>query len=162
MSIRAEEPPVREWRRDGYVLSNDPARVDVETVHRFLSEQSYWAKGIPREVVERSIAGSLVFGIYEEATGEQVGFARVITDQATFAYLADVFVLQTARGKGLSTWMVGLILQQPQMQGLRRTLLATADAHTLYSRFGFRPLEKPERWMERHVPDVYERLSPRS
>jgi hypothetical protein len=147
--------PVREWRRDGFVLSTDPARVDVDTVHRFLSEESYWAKGIPREVVERSIAGSLVFGIYEESTDTMVGFARVITDGATFAYLSDVFILPGFRGTGLSSWMVGTIFQLPELQGHRRHLLATADAHTLYARFDFRPVAHPERWMERHFPDVY-------
>ena len=134
-----------EWRRGDYLISTDPRRVDVEAVHRFLTA-SYWAEGIPIEVVRRSIEHSLCFGIYKG--GEQAGFARVITDYATFAYIGDVFVLEAHRGQGLSKWLMSAIREHPELQGFRRWVLATRDAHTLYSRFGFAPLRHPETWME--------------
>ena len=143
-----------EWREGDYVISTDRKRVDVETVHRFLSG-SYWAAGIPIDVVRRSIEHSLCFGLY--TGGQQVGFARVITDYATFAYIGDVFVLEEHRGQGLSKWLLSVIREHPDLQGFRRWLLATRDAHTLYSRFGFTPLSHPETWME--IRDYY--LSPR-
>jgi len=146
------------WRRDdGFVISTDKARLDVAAVHGYLSACSYWAKGVPRAVVERAIAGTpLVFGVYEESTGRQVGFARVITDRATMAYLSDVFIVPDYQGRGLGTWLIETIVAHPELRGLRRWLLATADAHGLYARFGFTPLAQPDRWMERHFPDVYD------
>ena len=141
------------WVRGGFRISTDPARLDLGVIHGFLSG-SYWARGIPREVVERSIRGSLCFGVYEEG-GPQVGFARVITDRATFAYLADVFVLESHRGRGLSKWLLERILAHPDLQGLRRFLLGTKDAHGLYARFGFAPPKDPSLWMEVFRPDVY-------
>lgn len=140
-----------------YEISTDRARLDVALIHRWLSEDSYWAKGVPRDVVERSIENALCFGIYD-GNGAQVGFARVITDKATFAYLADVFVLEAHRGKGLSKTLMAEILAHPELQDLRRWLLATWDAHGLYAQFGFTPLDRPERIMERRDPDVYARL----
>jgi GNAT superfamily N-acetyltransferase len=137
---------------DGIEVDDDPERIDLDVVHGFLSG-SYWARGIPRDVVERSLRGSLVFGLYER--GRQVGFARVVTDRATFAYLADVFVLEPHRGRGLSRRLMDAIVAHPGLQGLRRWLLATRDAHGLYARYGFTPLPAPERFMERHDPDVY-------
>ena len=131
------------------IVDTDPARLDRETIFQFLS-QSYWAKGITREIVEQSIRHSLCFGAYLE--NKQVGFARVVTDFATFAYLADVFVLETYRGQGISKLIVKSILGHPQLQGLRRWLLATRDAHGIYARFGFVPLKAPERFMEIHRP----------
>jgi GNAT superfamily N-acetyltransferase len=139
---------VLEWRRGAYVISTDPARVDLAVVHGFLS-RSYWAEGRTLDVVRRSLAGSLVFGLYEGQ--EQVGLARVVTDRATFAYLADVFVLPRRRGQGLGEWLVATVLAHPQLQGLR-WLLATRDAHALYARHGFVPLDLPQRWMERRRP----------
>ena len=136
-------------------LSSDPARLDRALVHRFLSEQSYWASGVPRDVVDRSIDHSLCFGVYRD--GAQVAFARVVTDRATFAYLADVFVLPEWRDDGLGQWMIGVILRHPALQGLRRFMLATKDAHGLYARFGFAPLANPSRILERFDPDVYAR-----
>jgi GNAT superfamily N-acetyltransferase len=126
-------------------------------IHEFLTT-CYWAKGIPQEVVARSIEHSLCFGIYHEvgATLRQVGFARVISDFATIAYLGDVFVLEPYRGRGLSKWMMECITQHPQLQGLRRWILLTRDAHALYEKFGFRPLRAPDRYMELHRPDIYE------
>jgi len=146
-------------RRDAYELSSDPARIDRERVFRYLSEESYWAAGISREVVERSLDHSLCVGVY---TGRgQVAFARAITDRATFAYLADVFVLAGHRGAGLGKWMVDALLRHPDLQGLRRWLLATRDAHGLYARFGFMPLANPSRILERHDADVYKRAATR-
>jgi GNAT superfamily N-acetyltransferase len=146
-----------EVRRGEYVISTDPARQDLAAVHAYLTA-SYWAAGVPRAVVERSVAGSLPFGIFHapEARRErQVGFARVVTDRATFAYLADVYVLEEHRGRGLARWLMEVITAHPDLQGLRRFLLATRDAHGLYARFGFRPLAEPARYMEIHRPDVY-------
>src|ERR1700730_15188553 len=142
------------WQRDQFEISTDPHRIDLALVHGFLTE-SYWAKGIPLETVKRSIQGSICFGIYDRGNGQQVGFARAITDRATFAYLADVFVVDAYRGKGLSKWIMACIRSHPQLQGLRRWLLATADAHGLYAQFGFSALKTPERWMEIHDRDVY-------
>jgi GNAT superfamily N-acetyltransferase len=133
-------------------VDTDKSRLDVAMIYRFLST-SYWARGIPLEVVERSIAGSLCFGLYE---GErQVGFARVVSDGATFAYLADVFVLEECRGRGHSKALMVAVLAHPSLQGLRRWLLATRDAHELYAQFGFEPLPAPQVFMQRHDPEVY-------
>ncbi len=140
--------------KNGFTLSTDPARLDVDVIHDFLTN-SYWAKGIPREVVARSIENSLCFGLYEDA--RQIGFARVISDFATYAYIGDVFVLESHRGRGLSKWMMEAIMSHPQLQNLRRWSLVTGDAHGLYAKFGFTPVVKPERYMELHNPAVYER-----
>jgi GNAT superfamily N-acetyltransferase len=135
-----------------YEVTSDIARFDVGAIHSFLSN-SYWSPGIPRGLVERAIANSLCFGVFHE--GKQVGFARVITDKATFAYLADVYILTEHRGKGLSRRLMEQITQHPDLQGLRRVLLATRDAHALYAKFGFKPLAAPERIMEVHNPNAY-------
>ena len=140
-------------RRGEFELSTDPARLDRALVHRFLCDQSYWASGVPREIVDRAIEHSLCFGVYRGGT--QAAFARVVSDRATFAYLADVFVLPEWRADGLGQWMIGVILRHPELQGLRRFLLATKDAHGLYARFGFAPLANPARFLERFDPDVY-------
>ncbi len=136
-----------QWTRGDYEISTEPARLDFDAIHRYLSEDSYWARGISREVVERSIAGSLPFGLYRG--GDLAGFARAVTDRATFAYLGDVFVLPAHRGHGLGVWLVETVLSHPDLQGLRGFMLATEDAHGLYERFGFRALPTPERWMGR-------------
>ena len=136
-----------EWQRGEYRVSTDAARLDVSLIYDFLTQESYWGRGRSRELIERSIANSLAFGIYK--TGQQVGFARVITDYATFAYLADVFILPVERGQGLSKWLLEIITQHPALQGLRRWLLATRDAHGLYEQYGFTPLARPDRWLER-------------
>jgi GNAT superfamily N-acetyltransferase len=133
-------------------ISDDTALLDLDVIHGYLT-RCYWAEGIPREVVERSIAGSLCFGAYED--GAQVGFARVVTDQATFAYLADVFVLETYRGRGVSRQLMEAIVSHPQLQGLRRWHLVTRDAHGVYAKFGFKPLAAPERHMELTVANAY-------
>lgn len=141
-----------EWRRGEYLISTERGRVDLAAVHGFLTT-SYWAAGIPLEVVRRSIDHSLVFGVY--AREQQVGFARVITDYATYAYLADVFVLDSFRGQGLGTWLVECIAAHPALQGLRQWTLFTRDAHALYEKVGFERVTSAERLMVRRFPDVY-------
>jgi GNAT superfamily N-acetyltransferase len=140
------------WAKRDFEISTDPSRVDVETVHEFLTN-SYWAKGITVDTVQQSIENSLCFGVYYGE--QQVGFARIITDRATFAYLADVFILPAYRGRGLSRWLMECIVGHPDLQGLRRWMLATKDAHGLYERFGFTAIRRPERWMEIHHADIY-------
>ncbi len=135
-------------------ISFDAGALDLDVIHGFLTN-SYWAAGIPRETVARAIAGSLCVGAYRE--GEQVGFARLVTDRATFAWLADVFVLPEARGQGAARAMVQALMDHPEMQGLRRWLLATLDAHGVYAALGWTPLAQAERFLERHDPDVYSR-----
>jgi N-acetylglutamate synthase-like GNAT family acetyltransferase len=125
-----------EWQQGEYTISDDPARLDLDLIHGFLGGESYWARGRSRERVERSVANSLPFGLYR-GDGRQVGFARVVTDRATFAWLADVFVVAEERGRGLSKWLVECVLAHPELQDLRRWLLATHDAQELYRRYGF-------------------------
>jgi GNAT superfamily N-acetyltransferase len=139
--------------RDDLTISDANERLDVDVIHGFLAA-SYWAENIPREVVQRAIDNSLNFGLYKR--GEQIGFARFVTDRATFAYLADVFVLPPHRGKGYATWLVGTALSHPAFAGVRRMLLATRDQHALYGRLGFASLARPERFMEIHRADVYQ------
>ena len=134
------------WRRDGYLISTDRSRLDLKVIHGYL-RGSYWAAGVPEDVVRRSIENSLCFGLYRGE--EQAGFARVVTDRATFAYLADVFVLEEHRGRGIGKWLVEVIISHPDLQGLRRWMLATRDAHELYRRYEFAELARPEIFMER-------------
>ena len=134
-------------REDGYEVSTDPARLDVGVIHGFLVT-AYWCAGIARETVERAIPGSIPFGLYAP-DGAQAGFARVVTDRATFAYLGDVFVLEEHRGRGLGVWLIDRVVAHPDLQGLRRFHLATADAHGLYARFGFLPHPEPGRLLDR-------------
>ena len=143
-----------EWQRGEYVVSTDPVRIDIESVHRFLSDEAYWSPGVPLDVVRRAIAGSIVFGLYRGS--EQVGLARVVTDRATFAWLCDVYVLKEHRGHGLGKWLMECVKAHPDLQGLRRWMLATRDAHGLYAQFGYEPVD-PERFMEIRDPDVYKR-----
>ena len=138
--------------RDLYSISCDRDKLDLGIVHGFLST-SYWSPGLPIEVLRRAIAGSLCFGLYHG--NAQVGFARVVTDKATFAYLCDVFVLEEHRGKKLGRWLMESVASHPDLQGLRRFVLVTRDAHGLYEQFGFRPLSRPEGYMELHRPDIY-------
>ena len=140
-----------------FLISTDRARLDIDTIHRFLT-RSYWAEGIPRETVARSIQNSLCFGVYSGA--EQVGFARVISDFATFAYIADVFILEPYRERGLGKELIATVMAHPELQGLRRWSLGTRDAHGLYARFGFKPVENPSRtMMEITDPEVYQRTA---
>lgn len=136
-----------------YRISTDKELLDFDVIHKFLSG-SYWSPGVPMEIVKRAGENSLTFGIYKER--EQVGYARLITDEATFAYLADVFVIESERGKGLSKWLVESILGVPELQGLRRWMLATKDAHALYNKFGFVPLGNPELFLEISRPNIYQ------
>jgi GNAT superfamily N-acetyltransferase len=133
-------------RQGDFLISTDPSLLDVPLIHDFLANRSYWATGRPLEVVRRSIDNSLCFGLYER--GRQVGFARVVTDRATFAWLCDVVVLEAYRGRGLAKWLIGCVMRHPALQGLRRVLLGTRDAHGLYERYGFTPLAEPARFME--------------
>jgi GNAT superfamily N-acetyltransferase len=142
-----------EWRRGEYAISTDRDRLDLTVVHGFLT-RAYWSEGVPLETVRRAIEHSLPFGIYKGA--EQVGFARLVTDFATFAYVADVFVLEAYRGQGLGVWLMEVVTHHPELQGLRRWVLATRDAHELYRKSGFAPVI-PGRFMEINRPDIYKR-----
>ena len=138
---------------DDYRISTDPALHDVGQIHRFQSRDSYWAQNIPLSVVQRSIAQSLCFGMYEAE--RQIGFARVVTDAATFAYLADVFIVPSHRQLGLGKRLMAAVMAHPDLRGLRRFMLATRDAHALYRQFGFAPPKNPQVLMERHEPQIY-------
>lgn len=140
-----------------YEITTDPARLDLDAIHAFLS-QTYWSPGIPRAVVQRAMVNSLCFGLLLGQA--QVGFARVVTDRATFAYLADVYVLEEHRGRGLSKRILDHVIGHPDLQGLRRMLLATRDGHGLYAKYGFKPLAAPDRMMELHAPNVYAAKAP--
>ncbi len=140
-------------KRDGLLLSTEKDRINIEAVHRFLSQESYWAKNRSFDQTVVAIENSICFAVFD---GErQVAFARVVSDKATFAYIGDVFVLAEYRGRGISKWMMEAMVAHPELQGLRRWILATADAHGLYEHFGFRGLQFPERWMERPATDAY-------
>lgn len=141
-----------EWRRDGYAITTDPARLDVDAIHGYLT-RSYWAQGIPIEIVRRSLEYSVNFCIFHDR--ELAGFGRVITDHATFGYIGDVFVLEPHRGKRLSKWLMECMLAHPELQGFRRWVLVTRDAHGLYRQFGFQALGNPDRYMERWTPNPY-------
>ncbi len=141
------------YRRGELLVSTDRNLIDVAAVHDFLANRSYWAAGVPLDVLRRAIDGSLCFGLYDRH--RQAGFARVVTDGATFAYLCDVFVMESHRGRGLSKWLLECILAHAALQGLRRFVLATRDAHGLYGRFGFTPLADPGRFMEVWNPAAY-------
>jgi GNAT superfamily N-acetyltransferase len=145
-----------EIKKGDYHISTDPSLLDTDVIHSYLSLESYWAMNIPRETVERSIKNSLCFGVYHQQ--KQIGFTRVITDKATFAYLADVFILQEHRGKGLSKWLMETIHAYPELQGLRRWMLGTKDAHGLYKQFGWIPLDEEacRRFMQKHNKNAYQ------
>jgi N-acetylglutamate synthase-like GNAT family acetyltransferase len=158
MSVVRSVLPVEEYHRGEFVISTDPERLDLSVIHGFLTE-CYWAKGIPREVVARSIENSLCFGVYDNRN--QAGFARVISDYATYAYVGDVFVVDSYRGRGLGKWLMECIMQHPRLQRLRRWSLVTEDAQGLYAQFGFTPLRTPERHMELHNADLYQEFDSR-
>jgi GNAT superfamily N-acetyltransferase len=141
-----------EWIKDDYCITTDKEKIDVDYTHQFLTT-TYWAAGIPKHIVEKSITGSICFAVFYKE--QQIGFARVISDEATFAYLADVFIDPAYRGKGLSRWLMEVIMTYPSLQGLRRFLLATRDAHGLYAKFDFEPLLSLTPWMQVHKPEIY-------
>ncbi|MBI2731291.1 MAG: GNAT family N-acetyltransferase [Sphingobacteriales bacterium] len=148
-------------QKEGYAITTDTTFFNIEYIHNFLTH-SYWAENIPIETVQKSINNSLCFGVFHIGrqtlpAGRQVGFARMITDKATFAYLADVFIDEAYRGKGLSKWLMEEIIKHPDLQGLRRIMLATHDAHGLYAQYGFVPLTFADRWMHIHQPDIYKK-----
>lgn len=142
----------QEWQHGDYLISTDKAKLDIDVIHGFLT-MAYWSIGIPRATVERALEHSLSFGVYRGA--QQVGLARVITDYATFAYIADVFILEPFRGQGLSKWLMEVVAAHPDLQGLRRWILATRDAHELYQKTDFAPLHTPDRFMEKFDADIY-------
>ncbi|WP_426587741.1 GNAT family N-acetyltransferase [Mucilaginibacter sp. R-33] len=140
------------FEKKGFMISTDKNLLNVDGIYDYLNNESYWAKGIPRQKLARAIENSMCFGIYLK--NEQVGFARVVSDNATFAYICDVFILPGYRGIGLSKWLVQTIVKHPDLKGLRRWSLATKDAHNLYSQFGFSPISRPETWMEIFTPYI--------
>jgi N-acetylglutamate synthase-like GNAT family acetyltransferase len=143
-----------DFTKEGFIISTEKEKLDIDVIHSFLS-RTYWAEGISKETIRKSIDGSLCFGVFEN--NKQIGFARMITDKATFAYLADVFIMEAYRGRGLSKWLMEVIMSHPELQGLRRMVLVTRDAHGLYKQFGFVPLINVERWMQKLDNDVYKR-----
>ncbi len=142
-----------EWQNGEFTISTDRERLPVDAIHKFLTEESYWAKERTREQTETAIKNSLPFGVYKEEN--LVGFARVVTDYATFAYLGDVFIVEEFRGRGISKWLMETITNHPDLQNLRRWILATRDAHALYEKYEFSALRFPERWMEKTAPNAY-------
>jgi len=142
-----------EWKKDGFTISTDRDRLQVALIQDYLSNDSYWAKDRTLEQTETAIANSLCFGLFR--SDKQIGFARVVTDFATFAYLGDVFVVPEEQGSGLGKWLMEVIGDHPDLQGFRRWVLATRDAHSLYEKYGFTPLKHPERWMEKAAPNAY-------
>ncbi|UKJ08814.1 GNAT family N-acetyltransferase [Solitalea lacus] len=147
---------LQEVKQGDFMISTDKQKLDVNYIHHYLSVESYWAQNIPFETVQKSIEGSLCFGVFDEA--KQIGFARMVTDGATFAYLADVFVDEQYRGKGLSKWLMQSIMAHPDLQGLRRVVLVTRDAQGLYSQFGFEPLNDADKYMQIRVINAYKNL----
>ena len=148
-----------EWIKDNYRITTRIEEFDFDVIYDFLSRQAYWCKGVPVNVVRKALDNSLCFAVFNDGPrqSEQIGFARAITDQATFAYLADVFILEPFRARGLSKWLIECILSHPDLHGLRRFVLATRDAHGLYKRYGFQALADPAMFMELHKPDIYPR-----
>jgi GNAT superfamily N-acetyltransferase len=150
------------WVREGFTISTDKSYLDTAIIFDYLNKESYWAKGIPLDIVKKSIEHtSLCFGVYKgnprDEHAQQIGFARVISDLATFAYLADVFILKQYRGLGLSKWLMSVIIEHPELQTVRRFMLATNDAHSLYSQYGFEPLDSPQLFMQIVRKNIYQR-----
>ena len=140
-------------QKGDYLITTDKTKLNLKVIHNYLSNESYWSQNIPFEIVKAATENSLNFGLFFKE--KQIGYARIVSDFATTAYLADVFVLKEFRGQGLSKWLMKIIMNHPDLQGLRRWILATKDAHGLYKQFGWKPMAAPERWMEKHNPDVY-------
>jgi GNAT superfamily N-acetyltransferase len=157
LGMNYDKQNIQEHRRDRFLISTDAARLDVDFIHDQLAHKSYWAAGIPRDVVVRCLNNSLCFGVYEGS--RQIGLARVVTDHSTYAYLCDVFIAEGHRGHGLGTWLIECVLAHPDLQGLRRFTLATRDAHGLYRKFGFAVPDQPENLMEKRWPNVYQKTA---
>lgn len=136
-----------------FTISTDKSKLDLTVIHDYLANESYWSKNIPKERIRKSIANALCFGIYYK--DKQIGYAKVVSDFSTMAYLGDVFVLEDYRGQGLSKWLMETIMSHPELTGLRRWILLTSDAHELYKKFGWQPIASPEKWMEIHRPDIF-------
>ncbi len=146
-----------EWQNENFIISTDKSKLNIVYIHQFLSFESYWAAGIPYAIVETSIANSICLGIYDNK--KQIGFARIITDEATFGYLADVFIDNAYRGRGLGKWLMEIVTNLPFVSLLRGFMLATKDAHKLYELFGFTSLSNPERYMRLHRPNAYQKIN---
>lgn len=144
---------MNKWQKDDFTITTDRDDLQVEVILDYLVNTSYWAKNRTKEQLKTVIKNSLCFGVYKD--GRQIGFARVVTDYATFAYLGDVYILDEFQGNGLGKWLMETIINHPKLQGFRRWILATKDAHTLYEKYGFSELKHPERWMEKPAPDAY-------
>ena len=142
-----------EWHNGEFSINTQREHLQIEVIHKFLTKESYWAKERTKDQTATAIKNSLPFGVYKGE--DQIGFARIVTDYATFAYLGDVFILKEFRGRGLSKWLMEIIISHPDLQGFRRWILATRDAHALYEKFGFAALRFPERWMEKTAPNAY-------
>lgn len=142
-------------KKGSFLITTDKSKMDLKVIHNFLANESYWSQNIPFDTFRRSVDNSLSFGLFY--TQQQIGFARVVTDYATIAYLGDVFVLKEFRGHGLSKWLMEKVMTHPDLQSLRRWILLTRDAHELYKKYGWTSITKPERWMEKHNPDVYKK-----
>lgn len=150
---------IMEWQREQFTLSTDKNRLQINRIHIFLSTQAYWSLGIPLSVVESAVEGSICFGLYDEAAcGSQIGYARIVTDGATFAWICDVYIEPEYRGKGLSKWMIDCLMTYPVLKNLRRICLATKDAHSLYGKFGFEVTQTPQNWMEIKDNDLYKKM----
>ncbi|MFI0847747.1 GNAT family N-acetyltransferase [Mesorhizobium sp. IMUNJ 23232] len=147
MCLLVNETRAYEWRRDGYTISTERKRFDMGVIARFLAEEAYWSPGIDRDLVEKAIAGSMPFGLYD-ATGAQAGFARVVTDGTLFAYLRDVFILKQHRGRGLGTWLAEIAVSHPDLTTIKGWMLATDDAHGVYAKVGFHSLKRPDWYMQ--------------
>ncbi|TQO37051.1 acetyltransferase (GNAT) family protein [Arenibacter algicola] len=151
--IKKTELETRETHRNDYTISTDKDKLDILSIHKFLANETDWANGIPINTLKTSIENSLNFGLYYQ--NKQIGFARIISDYSTIAYLGDIYVLKEYRGKGLSKWLINEIMEHPNLQGLRRWILLTDTAEWLYKKFGFTEIPNPEFYMEKHNPNVY-------
>lgn len=145
--------------KDNYLISTDKSLLCIDDIHRFLSHKAYWCLGIPKEVVSKAIENSLCFGLFDETSKKQVGFARVVTDKATFAWICDVYIEEAYRGRSLSKWLMEVLLSHPDLLSLRRVCLATKDAHDLYKMYGFKVTETPQNWMEVKDNDIYKNMN---
>lgn len=143
------------WQKDHFLITTDKTLLQIDRIHRFLSQESYWSLEIPQAIVAKAIDGSLCFGLFDESKNMQVGYARIVTDGATFAWLCDVYIEKEYRGKGLSKWMMESLLSHPGLKGLRRICLATKDAHKLYEKYGFEVTQTPGNWLEKKNNNIY-------